>query len=207
MNPNDRTTGRHDAHDEIAASRIRNYRTYFEGWSNVTELDARGRPRTRKVYTGVYHKAALPDSQIRLIRGVYALLGLAAAGLFVLAATRPAAGNDAVVVSVAEAVSLGALTLLGWSLFNYLLSGLQMTLGEYRYAGSVRRASLVCAVCLELTAVSTLIYHIGHADGSYLCAALFLLAGLACAAIHRIEARMVYDVIPSEHTPAASEQE
>lgn len=198
----DRQTG---SRPDDAAFHSRNLRRYFEGWSESREMDDTGRVRRRRVYTGVYHRARLSDGGIALQRLSYALLWLAAAALFVYAATRPA-GNDApVYVTVLQGVALIALAWLLWSLFNYLLSGFNMTLGEYYYAGALKRAALFSAAALAATAVGTLVHALGGGGpGVVLCIALYPLSALCCVGIFLIESRISYDAFPGKQTPEDS---
>ena len=141
----------------------------------------------------MYHRPALSDRGIRGVRTAYAALWLAAEVLFFFAATRPTPSNAAVYVTLPQAFSLAGLVWLFWTLFNYVTSGLSMTLGEYRYATAVKKAGLFSAVCLGVTAAATLAHLILQGTGSILCLLCFLLAALASGAISLIESRLRYE--------------
>ena len=188
-------------HPESAAFHSRNYRRHFEGWSEVKEKGEDGRVRTRRVYTGVYHRARLSDRQSRLLRAAYALLWLAAAALFLFAATRPTPSNTVVYVTALQGLCVALLGWLMWALYNYVTAGRNMTLGEYHYVGMVKRAALCSAAALGLTALGTLAYRLIHPDGQLLCAALFLLGALCCLGIRLAESRVAYDSFLSDREP------
>lgn len=197
----DRELRRTGGHPENAAYHSKNYRRHFEGWSEVRQADADGKVHIRRVYTGVYHRAKLSDGKIRLLRLAYALLWLAAVALFFFAATRPSQSNTVAYVTALQGLGVVALAWLMWALYNFVTAGLSMTLGEFHYAGAVKRSALFSAAALGLTAAGTLLYRLTHSDGQWLCAVLFLLAALCCLGIYLLEARVPYDSFLSDREP------
>lgn len=197
----DRELRQTGGHPENAAFHSRNYRRHFEGFSEVKARGADGKIRTRRVYTGVYHRARLSDRQITLHRLAYAALWLIAVALFFFAATRPAESNTVVYVTALQGLCVVTLGWLMWALYNILTAGRDMTLGEYRYVDMVKRAALFSAAALGLTALGTLIYLLAHPGGSPLCTLWFLLCALCCLGIYLMESRVTYDSFLSDQQP------
>lgn len=197
-------------HPQSAPFHSGNYRRHFEGWSEYRETGEDGKSRIRRVYTGVYHKAALPDGRIKLLRASYALLWLAAAALFLVAATRSTPGNAAIYIAALQAASIAGLAWLFWALYNILTSGLRMTLGEFRYVKMVRSASRFCALCITVCALLTLAHKLAAPEApavEWLSAALFLISGACCGAIHMLESNVTYDsFLSDQEAPRESNQ-
>lgn len=182
---------------ENAPFHSKNYRQYFEGYSEYEEKDASGKKRIRRVYTGVLHCADLSPSLYTKIRFLYVLLFLSGIVCFFYAATRPLSCNSAAVTVAFEAMTVLCYGRLAWFLFNYLTNKKEMTLMEFHYTKAVCSASLHTVIPLSGVILSSCFCQLSeHAalTGSfafYLLALLF--SAMFCLLIHKIESGIPYN--------------
>lgn len=191
---------------ENAPFHSKNYRRYFEGYSEYKETDTNKKGKINRVYTGIYHRHLLTDKQHSCLKVSYCLLWFGAVLFFLFAATRYVSSNSVFYVTVPEALSVPGFGWMGWSLFNYITAGRNMTLGEYRYVKSLKNASRFAAAMLTAAAAAT-IFHIIHVQKEILpellCAAVLLLAGIMCLVVFIIETHVSYETFTSDQAASS----
>ncbi|MCD7745006.1 MAG: hypothetical protein LUI13_06980 [Lachnospiraceae bacterium] len=196
---------------ERAEFHSKGYHRYFEGWSEYREADEKGKMRLKRVYTGVYHAAKLSDRQRRIYHAGYAAAWLLSFVLYFLAVTRPLGSNACWYVAAPEALTVACLFWMGWSLFNFLTAGKNMTLGEYRYVDAVIKSSRYTFVAQALTAVGTLAYTFlssgENLAGELGCTLVLLVCAILCLLVYLLESRVVYDsFLSTEEAPREAQQ-
>ncbi|MCD8014865.1 MAG: hypothetical protein LUG99_17165 [Lachnospiraceae bacterium] len=196
---------------ERAEFHSKGYHRYFEGWSEYREVDEKGKARLKRVYTGVYHAAKLSDQQWRAFHVGYGAAWLLSFILYFVAVTRPLDSNACWYVAVPEALTVACLFWMGWSLFNFLTAGKNMTLGEYRYVEAVKKSSRYTFVAQLLTAVGTLAYTILSSRENLAAELGCVLVLLVCAGlsllVYLLENRVVYDsFLSTEEAPREAQQ-
>ncbi|MCC8066203.1 MAG: hypothetical protein LIO94_03755 [Clostridiales bacterium] len=208
---NEREMRRTGGMPERAEFHSKGYHRYFEGWSEYREEDAKGKMRLKRVYTGVYHTAKLSDKKRRNIHLYYGLAWAFAFVLYFIAVSRPLGSNACWYVAAPEALSVVGLFWMGWSLFNYLTAGKNMTLGEYRYVEALKKSSRYTFVVQILTAVGTLIYLIlNSGEGmarEILCILAVVVSALLCLSVYLLENSTLYDsFLSEEEAPREAQQ-
>lgn len=189
---------------ESADFHNRSYHKHFEGYTEYREPDARGRLVLKRVYTGIYHKAQLPKGKLVTLKVAYCTLWLLASASLFFLATRLVPSNTLWYSAACQAVSLVSLCWMFWSLFNYVLAGREMTLGEYRYVNALKRSSRFSSLSLLAVTIAKLI-SLPFQSGSYLkeellCILAGLLAAASCYAVYLRERLIVYDSYLSDKT-------
>jgi hypothetical protein len=183
------------------------YHRHFEGYSEVSVPRQNGKGSViERVYTGNYYRQEISKSQQVLIRILYAVLFLCTAYLFISSAIMPLASNTTWYVVLPQA---GSIVLLAWifiALCSYLPSGRDLTIAGYRSSSlSLKKATFAVAISLGLSAIVSLLFVVlipsNQIMAELLCAARYLLGGVLALAINRIENRLKYAIIPSEHKP------
>lgn len=188
---------------ESAGFHSRGFHKYFEGYSEYTETDSKGKPHIKRVYTGVYHSQLLSDSRRKQVKLIYCLLSVLAVVLFFYSATRGISGSAAVWLSVCEAVTVLGLAWMLWSLFNYVIAGKNMTLDDYRSVSALKKSSRFAAAALTASAIVALFFI----TENLACMAAFLAAALFCFGIGFIEKRISYkSFLSDQEAPSQSNQ-
>ena len=181
------------------------YHRFFEGYSEVTVPNPDGKgTRIQRIYTGNYYRQDLTKGQRILLRGLYVVLFLCIAYLFVSNAVLPLASNFTWYVVLTQVVSIPFLFWILIAFFSYLPAGGDTTIADYRSSSlSLQKAALGSAICLGITALATLIFILLHpTDQSpvgLLCAVKYIAGGLLALAMNRVEKKVNYLIIPSQN--------
>lgn len=179
------------------------YHRHFEGWAEIERRDDKGRVRIERVYRGTWYVQSLSRAQRLAERAALAGLFTAALALFAAAALRPAAGNAAWFLALGQFAVIAAALFTLTGLFNYLICGERMTVGEYK-SGTLRfRRGCVVMIaalllCLLLYVLCAFLYEAGIGT-HLLCAALCLGAALLLVLAHRLDANVPYANEESEN--------
>ena len=194
---------------QSASFHSRGYHRYFEGYSEQTFTDARGKKHIKRVYTGVYHRAQISDAKLSWTKRTYFLLLILSALVCLFAVSRPSGSNACWYVAVFAALSvLGFLWLL-YALVCYATAGRDMTAEDFRSVASLKNAARFKGVCEGLTGIATLGYLIaGLVTGTQvsvaeelLCLGLSLVSAVLTLLIPYLEKQISYTSFLSKEQP------
>lgn len=196
---------RSDGPRERASLTQRAYHRYFEGYTEVSELNERGKTVTRRVYTGKYYEPDLADYRRLSLRLVYVLCFVGGTALFLYCATRPLVCNTAPYVGLFQAA---AIVLLLWCLsvlIFYLPATGKLTIGQYKSQHrALVNSSRAVAFSMWAAAAAALLctaLHMGDRPLlNLLCAAGFGASGLLLFVIFLFESHLRYTVTDSPDT-------
>ena len=181
----------------------RSYHRYFEDYAESQVLDENGRVIIRRVYVGRYYRVKLSDRSLRRQKLLFVLLYLLAAVLFLWAGStlRVSAVGAAAVFTAAALI---ALLWLAVPVFRRLTAPREMEVRAWREsAEQLRHVSLGAAVCLLACAVVTCGVCAASPDHSMAEAVpgliLYVLSGGLALAIHLLERRTEYEILPPKH--------
>ena len=183
------------------------YHRHFEGYSEIAVPKRNGKgTRIQRIYTGNYFRQDLTERQRVLIRVLYVAFFLCVAFLYTSSAILPLTINSTWYVVLPEAVSLIFLFWILIAFFSYLPAERDMTIESYRSSSRyLLKATMGSAICLGITALTTLVFIIlNPSDESLrelLCAGQYIVAGLIALAMYRIERKVSYLTIPNQHLP------
>jgi archaellum biogenesis protein FlaJ (TadC family) len=183
------------------------YHRFFEGYSEIAvpTRDERG-IRIERIYTGNYYRQDLTNRQHLLIRVLYIALFLCALGLYISSAIQPLLMNNTWYVVLFEAASLFFLSWTFVVFISYIPAKKDMTINDYRSSSlTLKKATLLGAICLGVTALATLIFIIMNPQEEFtktiLCMAEYLLSGLLILGMNQIERRVNYLIISNPQKP------
>lgn len=189
----------------------RAYHRFFDGWTEVPELDEKGRVHIRRVYIGEYYKAELSDKAWKLRKLWYALLLLAAIGFYILAASLDVSGNTVRYAVFPQVLSLFGLIFLVWFYIGRLAAPRILTRGERRdTARNLKTAALIEIWFLGISALCMLIQGILQGEARALWSvAAFLIAGALVYVVWYLEENTDYEWIanPEKDTEGFAIQE
>jgi hypothetical protein len=181
------------------------YHRFFEGYAEITfpQPDGKGY-RIQRLYTGNYYRQDLTTDQRFLLRGLYMVLFLGVAYLFVSNAILPLASNSTWYVVLSQVVSVPCLFWILIAFFSYLPAGGDLTIAEYRSSSlTLQKATLGAAISLGIAAFATLVFVLLHLSGEYLvvllCAVKYLAGGLLALAMNRVERKVNYLIVSSQN--------
>lgn len=178
------------------------YQKYFEGYTEVRRLNAKGRAVTERYYTRPWIVSGLSRRNYWLVRLLYACLTAASAALFITALSQQVPGNDSAVVVLPGAVSAVLMLLLVTVTLMYIFVERKMTVWEH--ATSTKRLkifALLTAIAQALTALTLTGFALvtGQEIGKSLgCAGLALLAACCSGVLYFTERRMPYTQAPND---------
>lgn len=179
----------------------KSYHRHFEGYTEVTKLNAKGEMVIQRVYVGDYYRLDLPRKKRLLLRGGYALAWLVSCLLFILAASRPISANSAWYLAIPQMLALCSLAVTAFALIAHCTSKRDMTIGEWKSSSiALKRRSLFSAILLGITALLTLLHPFFQSvewGPHLLCVFLNLLAGALTMMIYLLEKEAPYLTFPS----------
>lgn len=184
----------------------RSYHRYFEGYKEYETADAKGKKRLKRVYVGNWYRQELKAPAYIGLRILYVLLTAGVLAFFVAAALSQKESGSAIYVVLPEAVTVGFLVYLLYTLLvNYLFIPRNMTVNDYRISSkALKKGSLCCTACLAADALATLLYLLLHGDASAGIggAALeFFAAAALSAAVSLAERKIPYSERENEVRP------
>jgi len=112
--------------------RNRSYHRYFEGYTEYTPIDEKGRMKIVREYTGSYYRADLSTPMYALARGGAILLWLASAVCMVTATIGDYPYNYTWYVTAAEALGFPFLVALMIAVFSAALAERRLKIRQYR---------------------------------------------------------------------------
>ena len=176
----------------------RYYHRYFEGYTEIKELDANGKERIRRVYAADWYAQDLPKGKRIGVRLFYvALFAMMVATVIGAGVLQGGTGTRFYIV-IPELVTLCLLSWLGYVLLvNYLFMSKKLTVHDYKASSlSLRIVTLAVAVAFAVDALMAALdlALVGGARGGWVI--ILFLAGTGCAWVMRlVESRIHYDQI------------
>jgi len=179
------------------------YHRHFEGWSEYKEQNSSGKVRIRRVYTGAWYRQDLSDRRRIFYKLLFSALFVFAAVLFIFYAAQYVGSNQSWYVAMTQAGGIVGLVWMGIGLFNYLTVKKNMTIAEYRSSsGTLRIGSMIAAISFTAAMLMTLLFVLlQHTEvmvgREVMCAAGYLICGVAVFTVNRIERKIRYIETPS----------
>lgn len=179
------------------------YHRHFEGWSEFEEQKTNGKVKIRRVYTGAWYRQDLSDRCRILLKLLFSTLFVFAVVLFIFCSTQSVGSNQCWYVAITQAGASVGLVWMGIGLFNYLTAKKNMTISEHRSSsGTLRVGSMIVSISFTAAMLMTLLYvllqykeiMIGR---EVMCAAGYLICGVAVFTVNRIERKVRYLETPS----------
>lgn len=135
------------------------YHKYFQGYTEVRRVNARGRVVSDRYYTAPWQKHCLTDKQWVMTKIAYILGVLVSTILFLWALVQRVPSNSAAIVAAPGFLS-GLLMILMWmAVFSYVTAPRKMTLWEYNSGrGKVKCFTRLAAAAILLTAVAKVVF-------------------------------------------------
>jgi hypothetical protein len=179
------------------------YHRYFEDWSEFEEQKTNGKVRIRRVYTGVWYQQDLSYRRRVLLKLLFSTLFVFAAVLFIICSVQNVGSNHCWYVAITQAGAIVGLVWMGIGLFNYLTAKKSMTIAKYRSSsGSLSIGSFLAAICFTAAMLMTLLFVLLQPKENMfgtevMCAAGYLVCGVAVFTVNRIERKIRYLETPS----------
>jgi len=179
------------------------YHRHFEGWSEFEEQQTNGKVRIRRVYTGAWYRQDLSSRRRILLKLLFSTLFVFAAALFIICSAQYVGSNQCWYVVITQAGAIVGIVWMGIGLFNYLTAKKNMTIAEYRSSsGTLRVGSMIAAISFAAAMLMTLLFVLlQHTEimvgREVMCAAGYLICGVAVFTVNRIESKIRYLETPS----------
>jgi len=179
------------------------YHRHFEGWSEFEEQQTNGKVRIRRVYTGAWYRQDLSSRRRILLKLLFSTLFVFAAALFIICSAQYVGSNQCWYVVITQAGAIVGIVWMGIGLFNYLTAKKNMTIAEYRSSsGTLRVGSMIAAISFAAAILMTLLFVLlQHTEimvgREVMCAAGYLICGVAVFTVNRIESKIRYLETPS----------
>lgn len=191
---------------EQASFHRRGYHRFFEGYTEVKRVNARGRTVIERIYTGKYYEPELEPFRRITLRLFYVLFFVGGAALFLFCASRPERCNSTLYVNLFQALAVPMVLWCAYVLLFYLPAVGRLTIGEYNSQHRpLIQSSLLTAVCMWLSGAAALVcffLHLGEGTlGGLLCAVGFAASGGLMFLIFLLESHLNYTVTGSEVQP------
>jgi len=181
------------------------YHRHFEDWSEFEEQKTNGKVRIRRVYTGAWYRQDLSDRRRILLKLLFSALFGFAAVLFIICSAQYVGSNQSWYVAITQAGAIIGLVWMGIGLFNYLTAKKSMTIAEYRSSSrTLKVGSIVVAISFTAAMLMTLLFVLlQHKEIMFgrevMCAAGYLICGVAVFTVNRIEGKIRYIETPSRN--------
>lgn len=194
---------RSDGRRESAHRFQRAYHREFEGYTEVSGLDERGKTVIRRVYTGKYYEPVLEPFRRISLRIVYVLCYVGGAALFLFCATRNLTCNRALYMAVFQCAAVVLMLWCASALVFYIPAAGKLTIGEYRFQHrSLVNSARAVSLSMWGTGAAALVSLALHFSGEtflydLLCAAGFAGGGLLVFVIFLFESHLKYNVTDS----------
>ena len=179
------------------------YHRHFESWSEFKGQDTNGKVRIRRVYTGAWYRQDLSSRHRILLKLLFSTLFVFAAALFIICSAQYVGSNQCWYVAITQAGAIVGLVWMGIGLFNYLTAKKSMTISEHRNSsGTLRVGSMIAAISFVAVMLMTLLFVLlQHKEIVFgrevMCAAGYLICGVAVFTVNRIERKIRYIETPS----------
>jgi archaellum biogenesis protein FlaJ (TadC family) len=179
------------------------YHKYFEDYEEerVPNRDGKGTHIEHK-YVGYYYRLGVSDAVKIVLRILYLLTGLIAAGCLVFASTRVAHCNTMSYSVILQAITLLTVIWFVWVLIYYILSPKDMTV--YKYKSTALQMLRVCkclAAAFLLNAVlvaADMICFKSTAREQMICLAAYLTGCILIFGLKAIEQSLPYERLSND---------
>lgn len=181
------------------------YHRHFEGWSEYKEQNSNGKVRIRRVYTGAWYRQDVSSRHRILLKLLFSSLFVFAAVLFLICSVQYVESNQCWYVAITQAGAIAGLVWMGIGLINYLTAKMSMTISEYRSSsGALRIGSLISTLSFTAAMLMTLLFVLlQHKEIMFgrevMCAAGYLICGVAAFSVNRVERKIRYIEMPSRN--------
>ncbi len=172
------------------------YHRFFEGYAERKVLGPDGKEKIERYFIGDTHRHRMTDAQWICLKLAYFLIYLLAAGAFLIATTKKAAGNYLWYVQVGEALCGLSLFILLYFLILYLASKRVLDTHSYRQnTVFFPTVSLIAAITGTLTVIAEIIHVImDHGAGEGMVILLLMISTILSLALWVMEKKLVkYD--------------
>ena len=183
-------------------TRNRHYHNYFRGYTEVRQINEKGRIVIQRYYTKPWKVSGLSAHVYWLVRLLYVLLTTASIVLYIAAMTQNVPGNSHWVVAIPGMPVIIVLFLQVVTVIQYLTVPKKMTLWDHESSTKhIRRAALAATIFQALTAVTLLGFVLvtkQEIARSLLCVAADIVAAGCSAVIYFVERKVPYQEIPND---------
>ena len=183
-------------------TRNRHYHNYFRGYTEVRQVNEKGRVVIERYYTKPWKVSALSPRNYWLLRLLYVLLTVASVALYLTAMVQDVPGNRHWVVAIPGMPAVIVLFLQAVTVVQYLTVPKKMTLWDHVSSTKhIKRAALAAAIIQGVTALALLSFalvsgqEIGH---TLVCVLADLIAAGCSATIFFVERKVPYTEIPND---------
>ena len=143
------------------------YHSYFEGWTEYTEVTPSGKTRIKRVYTAEYYSPKVSKKSWRLYKLLYFPALAVSFAIYSVFAYKFIASNTVWYVALPQALSVFGYIFAFWFAICRAFAPMKLTIKEHREAESnLKMTSLVLAVLQALTAVLSLVHCLFYAGGT-----------------------------------------
>lgn len=186
------------------------YHKYFQGYTEVRRVNAKGRVVSERYYTAPWQKHCLTDRQWVLTKAAYVLGTLISTVLFLWALIQRVPSNSAAIVAAPGFLSGLLMVLLWMAVFTYVSAPRKMTLWEYRSGKSkVERFTRLAAAGIIVTLVAKVVFicvWMGFSwEGEIAGLLLLAVSAVPLVVIFLVERKMNYEEL--ENTTRVTEEE
>lgn len=135
------------------------YHKYFQGYTEVRRVNAKGRVVSERHYTAPWQRHCLTDAQWVMTKAAYAMGTLISTVLFLWALVQQIPSNSAIIVAAPGFLSVLMLLLLWMAVLAYITAPRKMTLWEHRSGKSkVELFTRLSAVAIGVTVAAKVIF-------------------------------------------------
>ncbi len=180
------------------------YHKRYQGYMEKLYRDENGKKHIQRIYIGEYYTQDIEEKKRVLIRILYAVLYILAAGLFIFFSVRKTEGNLTMYVQFLSFLTIAAMFALMIFLITYIAAPKHMTAWEH-YSGPARVKifSLLSATLIASVALAVTVFVISHREIKF-SSELINISGYVAASfsmflINRIEAKIQYKKTVSEN--------
>jgi archaellum biogenesis protein FlaJ (TadC family) len=179
------------------------YHKYFEDYEEERVLNRNGKgTHIEHRYVGYYYRLGVSDIVKTVLRILYLLMGLVAAGCLVFASTRAAHCNTMPYSVILQAITLLTVIWFAWVLIYYILSPKDMTV--YKYKSTALQMIRVCkylAAAFLLNAVfvaADMICFRSTAHEQIICLAAYLMGCILIFGLKVLEQSLPYERLSND---------
>ena len=185
------------------------YQKYFRGYTEVRQLNAKGRVVVERYYTQPWIVSGLSKGKYWMLRLLYFVLIAASTVLFIVAMSQDVLGNYSIIVGLPTCVGIIMLFLLILSMFSYIFVEKKMTIWAHTSSTKkLKRYSLAASIAQLVTAIAMIVSAlIMQADisRSLFCAVLAFLSAFCSGMVFLIERKVPYHEQPNDMKLPAGE--
>lgn len=185
------------------------YQKYFRGYTEVRQLNAKGRVVVERYYTQPWIVSGLSKGKYWMLRLLYFVMITASTAVFIVAMSQDVLGNYSIIVGLPTCVSIIMLFLLILSMFSYIFVEKKMTIWAHTSSTKkLKRYSLASSIAQLLTGVAMFVSALimqAEISQSLSCAVLALLSSIFSGTVFLIERKVPYHEQPNDMKLPAGE--